>query len=547
MANITLSRKALEKHFKLDEKTLQAINMFGTPATLTEDTLEIEVFPNRPDLISLQGFVRAMKAYLGKESGLTKYTAKSPTHQVIVEKSIPQEWPYAVACIVRGLIITDERIKEIIDIQEKLGTTVLRKRKKGGLGIYPLEKIQFPIRFTGMDPDKIKFRPLEYPHEITGRQILSSHPTGREYASICAHWKAFPIFIDAKKEILSMPPIINSHELGKVNESTQDVFLEATGTDLATIQQCLTIFATALAEMGGKIEALTCVQANGEKIVAPSLTSQSIKINLENINTLLGLTLKEKDLEKLLGKMGYEYKKGAAITGAWRTDIFHEVDIAEDIAIAYGYDKLIPEMPDISTIAQEAETDKTKAKIAHLLAGLKLFEISSYHLVKEEEIKRAGSEKIAVEDSKTEYKFLRPSLLIPALRILAENKDQEYPQNLFEIGTVFSTRAPKDSETGIAEHEHLLVATSPGNFTECKQILDYLFRMSGKKYTLKEGIKEGLIEGRTGQVIVDGKNVGIIGEMHPESLREQGIKMPVTLFEIDFDVFHKDNEDKKGN
>src|SRR3989344_7287397 len=166
MANITLNRKAIGEHFKLDEKTLEAINMFGTPATLTDDDLEIEVFPNRPDLISLQGFIRAMRAYLGKKQGLKKYSVKNPMQQIIVEKSIPSEWPYAIACIVRGLSINDERIKEIIDIQEKLGATLLRKRKKGGLGIYPLEKIQFPVRFVGMDPDKIKFRPLESPHEM---------------------------------------------------------------------------------------------------------------------------------------------------------------------------------------------------------------------------------------------------------------------------------------------------------------------------------------------------------------------------------------------
>ena len=171
MANIQLNRKSIEKHFKLDEKTLQMINMYGTPASLSEEHLEVEVFPNRPDLLSLQGFVRAMKYYLGKEKGILKYPLKNSGEKLTVEKSIPAEWPYAVACIVKGLTFTDERIKEIIDIQEKLGTTFLRKRKRGGLGLYPLEKIKFPVRFTGMNPEKIKFLPYKELERIRNKVI----------------------------------------------------------------------------------------------------------------------------------------------------------------------------------------------------------------------------------------------------------------------------------------------------------------------------------------------------------------------------------------
>ena len=75
----------------------------------------------------------------------------------------------------------DEKIKEIIDIQEKLHATLGRKRKKAAIGIYPLEKIKLPIKFEAKKPEDIKFIPLEASKEMNGRQILSQHPTGREY------------------------------------------------------------------------------------------------------------------------------------------------------------------------------------------------------------------------------------------------------------------------------------------------------------------------------------------------------------------------------
>ena len=75
--------------------------------------------------------------------------------------------------------IFNKKIKEIIDIQEKLHSTIGRQRKKAAIGIYPLEEIKLPITYKALDPNKIKFQPLEFPSEITGKQILSQHSAVR--------------------------------------------------------------------------------------------------------------------------------------------------------------------------------------------------------------------------------------------------------------------------------------------------------------------------------------------------------------------------------
>ena len=195
-------------------------------------------------------------------------------------------------------------------------------------------------------------------------------------------------------------------------------------------------------------------------------------------------------------------------------------------------------MPKLATIGEESKESKTKTKISDILAGLGLIETSSYHLIKAEEIEKAKlqeNEKIELENSKTEYKMLRPNLLIPTLRTFAENKDNEYPQKIFEIGTVFKKSTLTSSETGIKESENLIIASSPGNFTETKQILDYLTRMLSIKYEIKEAKHPHLIEGRTGELTINGKHAGYIGEVHPETLRNWNIKMPVTIIELSLD------------
>jgi len=132
-------------------------------------------------------------------------------------------------------------------------------------------------------------------------------------------------------------------------------------------------------------------------------------------------------------------------------------------------------------------------------------------------------------------KVLRHDLLTSALRIFSENKDNEYPQKIFEIGTIFEKDKRSKSETGINEKEHLLIACSPANFTELKKMLDYLMKMLNIEYELKESEHGRLIDGRAGAIIVNKKESGFIGEVDIETLRKRGIKMPVSVIEINLD------------
>ena len=229
MALITINRKIFEKEIgKLDEKMQERVSMFGTPLEkFDENEMEIEIFPNRPDMLSYHGFKRSFLAFLGKKTGMKKYDLNKPEkdYKVIIDSSVKDVRPYTACAIVKDLKLDDEKIKELIEIQEKLHLTLGRKRKKVAIGIYPLEKIKLPITFRALEPDYIKFIPLESDREMSGLQILQKHPTGKEYSHLLAGKSKFPVFIDANNQVLSMPPIINSQLTGKVTEETKDVFI----------------------------------------------------------------------------------------------------------------------------------------------------------------------------------------------------------------------------------------------------------------------------------------------------------------------------------
>lgn len=536
MAILSLNKKEIKKIVGnvSDEKLEETLSMFGTAVeNITENEIELEIAPNRPDMLSQQGIERALKSYFGKKSKQYKVNKPEKDYNVKIEASVKEVRPFTACAIVKNLKFDDEKIKEIIDIQEKLHSTFGRNRKKIAIGIYPLEKIKLPITFKAEAPDKIKFIPLEASEEMTGMQILSRHPAGREYAHLLSNEKKFPVFIDAANNILSMPPIINSQLTGKIDIKTKDVFIECSGHDFNVLQKTLNMLVCLLSDMKGEIYA---VQLNypDKKIITPDLTPEKLKLEIKNVNKLLGLNLKEQEIKKLLEKMGYLYNKGTVEVPAYRIDILHEVDLIEDIAIAYGYDNFEAEIPQISTIGKESAIEIKKRKIAEILAGLSLLEISTYHLTTKNDMKKTGikTKGIEVESSKTDFSVLRPCLLINSLKVLSENVDAKYPQKIFELGKIF--------KENLDEEEKLCITISgETDFTEISQVLDYLMRMLSLNYKIEETSNSLFIEGRTGKIILKNngkeKEIGILGEISPNIIKNWHLKMPVVALEIEIE------------
>ena len=264
MAIVKFNKKIFEKEIgKLTDEMQEKISMFGTPVEeINEKEIKVEIFPNRPDFLSYYGFKRSFLPFLGKKTGLLsigvhpkgakKYKIYNPekNYKVTIDPSVKDIRPFTACAIVKDLKLNDEKIKEIIEIQEKLHLTIGRKRKKLAMGIYPLDKINLPITFKAIEPDKIKFTPLESNREMSGLEILQKHPTGKEYAHLLTGKIKFPIFVDSKNQILSMPPIINSKDVGHINNQTRNVFIECSGFDLELLKKTLNIIVTILADMG---------------------------------------------------------------------------------------------------------------------------------------------------------------------------------------------------------------------------------------------------------------------------------------------------------
>lgn len=554
MTILTINKKQLEKKLgKIDDKIRNKIDMFGTPIDNENDKeISIEIFPNRPDLLSFYGFFRSFDSFCGKKVN-NEYKAQKPdkNYKVIIDKSVKPVRPFSSCAIVKDINFDDDLINDIINIQEKLHASYGRNRKKLAIGIYPLEEIKLPITFLAMKPEEIKFQPLDFPKEINGRQILSQHPTGREYAHLLKGCEVFPVFKDADNNILSMPPIINSEKTGRISEKTKNIFIECSGFNKNYLDKTLNIIVCALADMGGKIYQMEIEDIEDGSCLSPNLNFDKIEFSADYVNKNLGLKLDLKQITNLLSKMGIDVEKSSkffesdsnliALIPSYRADLLHKIDLVEEVAIAYGYDNFKPEIPNISTIGKEDEMSIFKKKITDILVGLNLIEISTYHLsTKEKQFKNIGIKEfrkniIEVLESKTENNILRNSLFSNSISILSDNSDASYPQKVFELGRVFYN--DENSESGIGEIERLCISLcyDKANFTEMKQILDYLMRMLNINYKIEEGEMDYFIEGRCGKIIAENKEIGTIGEVSPFVLANNKIKMPVVSMELNIE------------
>jgi len=539
MPVITFSKRELKNllQAKVSDKVLQErIPMIGVSLDAFGDEIEVEVFPDRPDMLSVEGFACAMSAFLDLTPGLRKIPVHKSDYRGIIDRKVKSVRPEAVCAVIKNVKFTDEAIRSLMQLQEKLHITHGRDRKRVAIGVHDLDKIQFPVTYT-TKPRDFRFIPLEETREMTCEEILTQHKKGVAYAHLLDGYDEYPIWIDARGTVLSMPPIINSVDT-MLDENTQNIFLDLTGYNKKWVEYALHIVLLSLHMRRGTVFSVEVNDA-GRKVVYPDFTPRKMKVDLAYLNKWIGLSLNKKDAKKCLEKMGYGVIADFTMQiPAWRADIMHPCDIAEDMAVGYGYDRLTPEIPELTTIARENPTETFVRKVAYLCCGFGLLEVKNYVLTNIrflfERMNAPEEEVIEMENAlNLDYSVLRPTLLPEMMNVYTINKHHELPQNLFEVGKVV---IPDDSEPEKCREEVRLAVTlchPSASFTEVKQILDAIMRNMEKRYSLAEKNHPSFIGGRCGAIISEKEEIGVIGEIHPQVLNNWELENPVAAFELD--------------
>ena len=374
--------------------------------------------------------------------------------------------------------------------------------------------------------------------------------------------KEYPVIIDDEDRVLSFPPIINGDHT-TVNEQTRDFFIDVTGWDERSCEACLLLICLSLAERGGVIESIQIKNWDQELLSVPRGDSKSHKVPDRLIRNILGIELSKTEIADSIKKMGGELIETRTVTNGpdkiekwadcivgekehvismprWRNDIMHPVDIVEDIAIGYGYDNLPEQLSAVHLDAIPLPSSNLKRRISSSLCALGLQETQSLTLSN----KRDQFERVRwIEENKStvisnpitkEHTMLRQYILPSLLNLLAANRHHELPQRVHELGDVV-----RDSEN--KTRLSWACAEVGGGFSAAKGIASSLLRDLGAN--LSEVKWEGInqeegpwIKGRGARVIIDGIEVGQIGEIDPKVSFEFGLKVPIQAGEFDVDA-----------
>ncbi|ODS37242.1 hypothetical protein BEH94_07210 [Candidatus Altiarchaeales archaeon WOR_SM1_SCG] len=270
----------------------------------------------------------------------------------------------------------------------------------------------------------------------------------------------------------------------------------------------------------------------------PNLNPCVMELDLSYANRLLGTRFNETEVKVLLEKMRYGVEFSGknnnknlikVLVPAYRTDVLHQIDLVEDIAIAYGYENFKPEMLNSHTIGKKDKREKFSETIRELMLGSGFREVMTLTLTNERDLflrmNIEPRDAVATENPVSQEHGIARTWLLPSLMsILENNKNREYPQELFEIGECVTSGGKNNKKlAGVVAH-------AKTNFSEIKAAVVGVLESAGVKYEIKNSVHESFIEGRCGEF-----GFGFFGEIHPKVLENFDLETPVCGFEVDMD------------
>ncbi len=494
MATVTLNFpdlvKLIGRDVTLDKVREDLFELGLETEDVQGDEVTFEVTSDRADLLSEEGIALMLRAFYGIKTGLTVPKVHKSDYRLIVNREVEPVRPFVTGAIVRNVRFTDESIKSLMHLQEKLHGTFGRKRKKGAVGVHDLSAIKGKtIHYRAVPADSVKFVPLQSDTEMTLADVLEKHPKGMDYRYVLEDKKLMPIIVD-DEAIFSFPPIINSKRT-EVSIDTHDLLIELTGEDMRTIDYMLNIVLYSLDMRGAEIYGID-VEYPDRKVSRPDFSVRTMSVDVEYINNMLGLELTAQQIKGLLERMGFGVSEAAsdyviADIPPYRADILHKRDVVDDVGRAYGYNNIRPTYPNTPSVGGLTANNRLCSAARDLMIGLGCQDTLNFVLIgKDETFTKMNAPEtndvIEVANPYAEqYNVVRPSILPSLLIVLSNNLHREYPQNIFEIGK--TAHIDRSENTSVKEEDHIACALcyAKAGYNEIKSKLQALCLNFGKR------------------------------------------------------------------
>ena len=546
-----------------------------------DDTIfDFEIHSNRPDLLSVIGIAREVGAITNNRLKISEIKIKEENDKV--EKDITVKIEAEDLCPrYVGRVIKDIKIEE---------SPLWLKWKLRLLGARPINNIvditNFVMMETGQplhafDLDLIKGKTIIVRRSKPGETIRTLDNVERQLSTNS-------LLIADTGGSIALAGIMGG-KYSEIDQNTKNVFLESAYFDPVNNRKSTTKFGLrtdasnrfekgidkevqiyALDRATDLIDKIAMGKISSGKIDTNEKLYQPSKISLrmKRVSKILGQLL-DKDESKTKNKIinildKLEFKvvedKGEyieVIPPSFRGDVEREIDVIEEIARIYGYDKIKPTLFN-TTIAQEGKNFRLKVvdQAREILIGCGLNEVITYSFISPEtfgKIRIPEGHKlrnaIKIKDPLTrDHSLMRTSLISSLLEVIKWNTNRQAELvKIFEVGKIY---LPYPDKPNSLPCEKLIIVGAINkigrgdvwekllslDIFDVKGIIETVFQsLKVESWEITQGNHPAFHPLRNGKIIIKGEEVGIFGEIHPEIISNYRIPGKVNLFEIDFE------------
>jgi phenylalanyl-tRNA synthetase beta chain len=593
-----------------DVCTLSELNNRGAEAgdgalAAGEDPVvyKIDVPANRNDLLCLEGIALALQVFK-KQRKLPDFRLTSPDPApemtITVKPEVNQIRPHVVGCVLRGIEFNADTFNSFLDLQDKLHSQICRNRKLVAIGTHDLSTVQGPFTYEALPPEQISFVPLipKTGETFTAKRLLDyyrddSNEEGRtlkEYTDIIYDSPVYPAIYDSRRTLLSLPPIINGDH-SKMSVDTRDVLIECTATDSVKASTVLNTMVTMFSRYCAKPFTVEPVRVVFEaptdgrsEIVTPDLEPKRMSAGVDYVRGLAGAPMDEQspsqiagllELMQLSAEVSADGKTLECSIPPTRCDILHPCDIAEDAAIAFGYNNLTKRLPAVVTVGRQQPinhlTDLVRTEVCMagytevLTLGL-CSRAENFANLRREDDGRA----VVLANPKTqEFQVCRTSMLPGILKTLHCNQAMKFSQGmrLFEVSDVILKDESNDNGARNRRHLGAVYTGLTAGFEIVHGLVDRVMTCLGvaptaayagsdtkrlattidtcearAEYKIVPGEIGTFFPGRCAEIWLQrkgsaAKKVGAFGVLHPDVIKAFGHAFPASALELDLEEF----------
>ena len=499
-------------------------------------TIRAEYSPNRPDYATEYGIAQGLLGLRGGETGSPRMAIhRRGAYALRATPRAPRERPAVTAIAARGDRLGERGVTQLISMQEDLHAGIGRHRKISSIGLHNLDAMRFPLEYTVVRRDA-KMVPLGSKTELTLEAILEKTDVGREYGALLETPTKMPAILDARGEIVSFPPIINSARTA-ISTDTRGIFVEVTGMDRRSVEDALSIVATTLPAAEFDLHE---VRITGGRNSTPRLEPRKMSLDAGLVGSTIGVEMSATEVAECIRKSRIDAtvsgKRVTCMVPRYRFDVLGEMDLVEEAVLGYGIDAIEPLLPPQASAGSPSRESVRLGAVSACMVGLGYTETLSSGLVGEDVHGLSDADKssmihVAAPKSRA-HTILRDSLVPGLLGVLSRNVHEAYPQRLFETGTTFARAEPVIEHMAIAG----VTAHAGAGFTEAKSVASAVMRLLGRQVSTSAAQHAPYADGHSADITVDGVRVGTIGDVRADALERLRIREAVAAFEIDLDA-----------